>query len=129
MYSFVDVCPRKYRSGRCFVWDTRWTIDLYFGAELLKKKINSIICELLNLFIITWLFLNNVMALLGGTSILGDRGGGGGGLSPTFASEILVGAPNFASKNIGDKYSKFCPLKFRYDPKIGIFFPNFCVLW
>ena len=43
-----------------------------------------------------------------------------GGLAPKFASEILVGAPNFASKNIGDKYPKFCPLDFRYDPKIKI---------
>ena len=50
---------------------------------------------------------------------------GRGGLSPTFASEILVGAPNFASKNIGDKYCEFCPLKFRYDAKIGIFSPIF----
>ena len=55
-------------------------------------------------------------------------GGGGyfhirrsGGLAPNFASEILVGAPNFASKNINDKYPKFCPLNFRYDPKIGTF--------
>ena len=45
----------------------------------------------------------------------------GGGLAPKFASEILVGAPNFASKNISDKYPKFCPLNFRYDPKIGTF--------
>ena len=44
-----------------------------------------------------------------------------GGLAPKVASEILVGAQNFASKNIGDKYPKFCPLNFRYDPKIGIF--------
>ena len=43
------------------------------------------------------------------------------GLAPKFASEILAGAPNFTSKNIGDKYPKFCPLNFRYDPKIGIF--------
>ena len=56
----------------------------------------------------------------GGTSILGGRGG----LAPNFASEILVGAPNFTSKNINDKYPKFCPLNFRYDPKIGIF-PQF----
>ena len=49
------------------------------------------------------------------------RSGGGEGLAPKFASEILVGAPNFASKNIGDKYPKFCPLIFRYDPKIVIF--------
>ena len=32
------------------------------------------------------------------------RSGGGGGLTPKFASEILVGAPNFASRNISDKY-------------------------
>ena len=44
-----------------------------------------------------------------------------GGLAPKFASEILVGAPNFASKNIGDKYPKFCLLNFRFDPKFGIF--------
>ena len=44
-----------------------------------------------------------------------------GGLAPKFASEIVVGAPNFASKNIRDKYLTFCPLNFRYDPKIGIF--------
>ena len=54
----------------------------------------------------------------GGTSILGGRGR----LAPNFVSEILVGAPNFASKNINDKYPKFCPLNFRYDPKIGTFF-------
>ena len=53
----------------------------------------------------------------GGTSILGGRGV----LPPNFASEILVGATNFASKNINDKYPKFCPLNFRYDPKIGTF--------
>ena len=47
-----------------------------------------------------------------------------GGLAPNFASEILVGAPNFPSKNINDKYPKFCPLNFRYDPKLGLF-PNF----
>ena len=34
------------------------------------------------------------------------RSGGGGGL-----------APNFASENIGDRYPKFCPLNFRYNPK------------
>ena len=44
-----------------------------------------------------------------------------GGVDPKFASEILVGAPNFASKNISDKYPKFCTLNFRYDPKIGTF--------
>ena len=44
-----------------------------------------------------------------------------GGLAPKFASEILVGAPNFASKSIGDKYPKFFSLNFRFDPKIGIF--------
>ena len=53
----------------------------------------------------------------GGSFISGDRGG----LAPKFASEILVVAPNFASKNISDKYPKFCPLNFKYDPKIGIF--------
>ena len=47
--------------------------------------------------------------------------GGRGGLAPKFASEILVGAPNFASKNLNDKCPKFCPLNFRFYPKIGIF--------
>ena len=42
-------------------------------------------------------------------------------MAPNFASEILVGAPNFASKTINDKYPKFCYLNFRYDPKIGTF--------
>ena len=42
-------------------------------------------------------------------------------MAPKFASEILVEAPNFASKNLGEKYPKFCPLNFRFDPKIGIF--------
>ena len=60
----------------------------------------------------------------GGTSILGV----GGGLATKFASEILVGAPNFTSKNIGDKYPKFCPLNFRYDPKIGIFPQLLCLM-
>ena len=56
-----------------------------------------------------------------GTSISG--GGGGGGLAPKFASGILdlVGAPNFASNSTSDKYPKFCPLNFRYDPRIGTF--------
>ena len=40
-----------------------------------------------------------------------------GSLAPNFGSEIPVGAPNFASKNMGDKYPKFCPLNFRYNPK------------
>ena len=52
----------------------------------------------------------------GGTSISGGRGG----LAPKFASEIRVGAPNFASKNTGDVYPKFYPLNSRYDPKLGI---------
>ena len=52
----------------------------------------------------------------GGTSILDGRGG----LAPKFASEIHVRAPNFASKIIGDEYPKFCPLNFRYDPKICV---------
>ena len=43
-----------------------------------------------------------------------------GDLAPKFASEILAGAPNSASKNIGDKYPKFYPLNFKYDPEIGI---------
>ena len=55
-------------------------------------------------------------------------GRGGGGLAPQFALEILVGAPNFAFKNISDKYPKFCPLDFIYYCKIGTF-SNFCVLW
>ena len=53
----------------------------------------------------------------GGTSKLG---GWAGDLAPKFASEIRIGAPNLASKNIGDKYPKFCLLNFRYDTKIGI---------
>ena len=54
----------------------------------------------------------------GGTSILG--GWWGGGLAPKFASEIRVRAPSFVTKNIGEKYHKFCPLNFRYDPKIRV---------
>ena len=42
-------------------------------------------------------------------------------MAPKFASKILVGAPNFASKVLGEKYPEFCPLNFRFDPKIGIF--------
>ena len=49
---------------------------------------------------------------IGGTFI----SGGQEGLAAKFASEIRVRAPNFASKNIGDKYPKFCPLNFRYNP-------------
>ena len=41
------------------------------------------------------------------------------GLALKFASEVH-GAPNFASKNIGDKYPKFFPLNFRYDLKICV---------
>ena len=40
-----------------------------------------------------------------------------GCLAPKFASAIRVRAPNFAFKNIGDKYPKFCPLNFRYNHK------------
>ena len=51
-------------------------------------------------------------------------GGGGGGrgawLHSKFAPEIRFRAPNFASKNKGDKQPKFCHLNFRYDPDIGI---------
>ena len=42
-------------------------------------------------------------------------------MAPKLASEIIVGAPNFASKTIGDKYPKFGPLNFRFDQNIGIF--------
>ena len=31
-----------------------------------------------------------------------------------------VRAPNFATKNIGEKYPTLCPLNFRYDPKISV---------
>ena len=60
----------------------------------------------------------------GGTSMLGGRRG----LAPKFASEVRVRAPNFASKNNGDKYPKICPLNFRYNPKCPQScdsFPNF----
>ena len=50
----------------------------------------------------------------GGTSILGGREG-----------DL---APNFASKNIGDKYPKFCPLNLRFDPKIRIFSQLLCLV-
>ena len=53
----------------------------------------------------------------GGTSI---SGGWGGGLATKLASEIRVIAPNFATKNIDEKYPTFCPLNFRYDPKICV---------
>ena len=61
--------------------------------------------------------VHNLQKSEGGTSLLAGRGV----LPPNFASEILVGATNFASKNINGKYPKFCPLNFRYDPKIGTF--------
>ena len=42
-------------------------------------------------------------------------------LAPKFVFEIPVGAPNFPSKNIGDKYPKFCPLNITPNaPKIVI---------
>ena len=56
------------------------------------------------------------------TSFLNSRGGGyfhirrSEGLASKFTSEIRVGASNFPSKNIDDKYPKFCPLNFRYNP-------------
>ena len=52
----------------------------------------------------------------------GWRGGGGGDLATKFAPEIPVRAraPNFATKHIGEKYPKLCPLNFRYDPKICV---------
>ena len=43
-----------------------------------------------------------------------------GGLATKFASEIRVRAPNFATKNIGEKYPTLCPLNFRYDPKMCV---------
>ena len=52
----------------------------------------------------------------GGTTISDSWGG----LAPKFASEIRVRSPEFASKDIGDKYPKFCPFNFRYDPKICV---------
>ena len=64
-----------------------------------------------------WLYNARALWGPGGTSIFGGRRG----LAPKFASELLVGAPNFASKNICYKYPKFCPLNFRYDCKIGTF--------
>ena len=55
-------------------------------------------------------------------------GGGGGGLAPKVASEIFVGAPNFASKNIGHEYPEFCPLNFRFDPDCVIIrFSECCI--
>ena len=44
------------------------------------------------------------------------------GLALKFASEFRVEVPHFASKNVGNKYPKFCPLNFRHDRKIRIFF-------
>ena len=41
----------------------------------------------------------------------------GGGLAPNFASEILVGASNFASKNINDKYPLILPSEFQICPQ------------
>ena len=53
MYSFVGVRPRESKSSRCFVLDTLWIIDVYFRAQLLKRKINSIVCKVLNFSIMT----------------------------------------------------------------------------
>ena len=53
---------------------------------------------------------------------------GEGGLASKSASEILVGAPNFASKNISDKIPQILPLNFRYDPKIGTFPQLLCLV-
>ena len=52
--------------------------------------------------------------------VVGGGGGGWVGLATKFAPEIRVRAraPNFATKHIGEKYPKLCPLNFRYDPKI-----------
>ena len=54
----------------------------------------------------------------GGTSISGGWGEGAWSqnLPLKFVSELR--APNFATKHIGEKYPKLCPLNFRYDPKI-----------
>ena len=41
-------------------------------------------------------------------------------------SEIPVVAPNSATKNVGDKYPKFCPSNVRYIPKIEILSQLFC---
>ena len=50
----------------------------------------------------------------GGTSILGGWG---------WPQNVpLTSVSNFASKIIDVKYPKFCPLNFRYDPKIRVFF-------
>ena len=42
---------------------------------------------------------------------------GGGGLGLKICLWNLCQTSNFAFKNIGDSYPKFCPLNFRYDPK------------
>ena len=76
-----------------------------YAASIQKEMIGSRNCQ------------GRSEAPKGGTSILGGQGG----LAPKFASKILVGAPNFASKILGEKYPEFCPLNFRFDPKIGIF--------
>ena len=54
-------------------------------------------------------FLSRGCCIPGGSSILGGRGG----LAPKFASEILVGAPNFASKNVSDKIPQILPSEFQ----------------
>ena len=57
-----------------------------------------------------------------------DIGGGGGeGLAPKFASEIFIGAANFASKNISD-IPNFALWISDMTSRLGLF-PNFCVLW
>ena len=48
-----------------------------------------------------------------------------GGLASKFASEIRVRAPNFASKNMGDKYPKLCPFSFRYNSKCSQNYDSF----
>ena len=57
--------------------------------------------------------LSTVSEPQGGTSILGGRGAWPQNLPLKFLLEPL--------QNIGDKYPKFCPPNFRFDPKIGIF--------
>ena len=42
-------------------WDTLYIIDVYFRAQLLKKKINSIVSKLLNIFINIMAVSHNVM--------------------------------------------------------------------
>ena len=95
-YSLGNVCPPP--------------LMHFLALETIPSNVSLIIRSCVQIVAFSYNCCNS----RGVTSILGIQGG----VAPKFASEIRVRVPNLASKNIGDKYPKFCPLNFRYAESI-----------